>query len=92
MVLETCDSNFDTTLTHSVDGSHHTVDDSGPCETRAVLAQTFSSGSHTISIGMYSSGGNYRIRYWCGILNTNCESVCICRRRSIATDFGALDP
>ena len=72
VVLDTCDSNFDTTLNYYADGSYHTVDDTGPCGTRAVIAQTFGSGSHTITIGMYSGGGSYRLRYWCGVKNTNC--------------------
>ena len=62
VVLDTCDSNFDTTLTHHIDGNAHTIDDSGPCGIKAVIAQTFGSGSHTIDVGMYSSGGNYRLR------------------------------
>jgi hypothetical protein len=72
VVIDTCGSDFDTTLSYSLDGSTHTADDDGPCGTRAVIAQTFASGSHTITIGMYSSGGSYKLRYWCGRSNSNC--------------------
>ncbi len=72
VVIDTCDSNFDTTLSYYADGSTHMVDDTGPCGNRAVIAQTFGSGSHTITVGMYSGGGSYNLRYWCGIRNTDC--------------------
>lgn len=73
VVIDTCDSDFDTTLSFNVDGSTVLRDDDGPCGTRAVIAQTFQAGSHSIRIGMYSGGGNYQLRYWCGVWNSNCK-------------------
>ena len=69
VVIDTCESDFDTNLNVRMDGSStwNARDDTGPCGTRTVIAQTFASGSHSIKVGMHSSVwyGSYVLRYWC---------------------------